>query len=274
MSEIYIPSSLVAPRASEPLAPAMVAALWEIAAFMDERRISEAASNSVWLEIPTKRLRGEGGRDDNGWLRRCLDRLNRVTISGEYRGNPWGASIIAEWHITQGGSMARILIPPAAIRALRMPDTFAKIETTAAHQLSGHARRLYAILADKKRLGRPTWIFELAELRVLFDVTSKPTYNRWAAFERSVITPAVNEINDYGTVSVVMTPIKLGKAIHSVRFDWQWKSVDEVRTLDEENQRHSTARGKRPPVEPDAPPLVSKFKTPEEEQAWRKKMGL
>jgi hypothetical protein len=274
MNEISIPSSLIALRSSEALAPAMLTALWEIAAVLDEQRTPATVPNSLWLEIPTKRLRGEGSRSDNHWLRQCLDRLTGIKLSGEYRGDPWGAVMIAEWHIIQSGTLARILVPPAAVQALRAPETFAKIETTAAHRLSGHARRLYAILADKKRLGRPTWTFELDELRSLLDVANKPTYDRWQDFKKRVIDPAISAINDYGTVEVKMTPQKLGRSVNAVRFDWKWKSVDEARMTDEENSRHSTARRKEPATTPDAPPLVSKFKTPEEEAAWRKKMGL
>lgn len=256
MREIAVPSSLIAPRAEKPLSPAMLAALWEIAAVLDERRVPAAVKDALWLEIPTRRLRGEGARSDNIWLKECLERLMGVKLSGEYRGDPWGAVMVAEWEITQGGSLARILVPPAAVRALRTPETFAKIETTAAHRLTGHARRLYAILADKKRLGRPTWTFTLDELRALLDVAGRSAYERWGEFDRRVLKPAVAAINDYGTVEVTVTPVKLGRAVSSVRFDWRWKSVDEARQTDEENARHSAARRQTPPAAPAAPPLL------------------
>ena len=164
--------------------------------------------------------------------------------------------IVAEWHITQGGTVVRILIPPAAVQALRAPATFARIETTAAHRLSGHARRLYAVLADKKRLRRPTWTYELDELRALLDLAGRRAYDRWDDFARRVLKPAVAAINDYGTVEVTMVPVKLGRAVTAVRFDWRWKSVDEARETDEENERHTTARRQDQPAEPDAPPMI------------------
>ena len=156
-----MPSSAVALRSDRTLTPAMVSAVWEIAAALDEQRVPATIPNAVWLEIPTLRLRGEGGRADNVWLRECLDRLTGVKLSGEYRGDPWGAVVLAEWHITQGGSMARLLIPPAGVHALRSPSNFTKIEAHAAHRLTGHGRQLYAILADKWRLGRPYWTITL-----------------------------------------------------------------------------------------------------------------
>ena len=260
MNDISIPSSLVAPRASDALAPAMLSALWEIAAVLDEKRTPATVPNSVWLEIPTQRLRGEGSRDDNHWLRQCLRRLTKIELSGEYRNEPWGAVMVAEWHIVRGGTLARILVPPAAIQALRTPETFARVESSAAHSLSGHAMRLYAVLADKRRLSRPTWTFELDELRALL-VPDKRAYKVWSAFHRTVLLPAISAINDYGTVAVKMAPQKLGRSINAVRFDWRWRSVDDVRATDEENSRQARSTS-------------AKFKTPEEESAWREKMGL
>lgn len=274
MSEnLTIPSSLIAPRASQPLAPAMLTALWEIAAVLDEQRTPALVQDAIWLEIPTARLRGEGARSDNIWLRQCLDRLTGIKLTGEYRGDAWGAVIVAEWHIIQGGTVARIMIPPAGVAALRMPETFARIETTAAHQLSGHARRLYAILADKKRLGRPTWTFQLDELRSLFDVAGKPAYARWANFSARVLMPSVNDINDFGTVKVLVTPQKLGRAVKAVRFDWQWKSIDEARKTEEETARHAAAGGKNQAETLADIPAFGK-NIPDNSPEWRKKIGL
>ena len=70
-----MPSSAVVLRAEKPLTPAMVAAVWEIAGALDTARIPADLANAHWLEIPTARLRGEGARSDNIWLRECLDRL-------------------------------------------------------------------------------------------------------------------------------------------------------------------------------------------------------
>jgi plasmid replication initiation protein len=142
------------------------------------------------------------------------------------------------------------------VQALRSADTFAKIETAAAHQLPGHARRLYALLADKKRLGKPEWTFELDQLRALMGVADKKTYLRWASFRDWVITPAVAGINDYGTVTVTMEPVKRGRAVYAVKFSWVWKSLDEAHVTLEENERPHIARRKEAPATPSAPPLM------------------
>ena len=251
-----MPSSAVALRSEKTLTPAMVATVWEIAGALDEARVPAEVPNSVWLEIPTARLRGEGSRADNVWLRECLERLTSVKLSGEYQGRPWGAVVLAEWHIEQGGSLARLLIPPAGIHALRSPANFTKIEAHAAHRLSGHAKRLYALLADKKRLGRPSWRFTVDELRALMGVDAQKSYDRFNTFRQRVLDPAVEAINAYGTVSVRMTPEKRGRAVHTVRFDWAWKDPHTAAETAREGERHSRARGKAQDA-PDAPPMIA-----------------
>jgi hypothetical protein len=271
MRNITVPSSAVALRSEKSLTPAMVAAVWEIAGALDDARTPSEVSNSVWLEIPTSRLRGEGSRADNVWLRECLDRLTGVKLSGEYRGDPWGAVVLAEWHIEQGGSLARLLIPPAGVHALRSPANFTKIEAYAAHRLSGHARQLYAILSDKKRLGRPSWRFTVDELRALMGVETQKSYNVWGAFRRSVLDPAVEAINDYGTVSVRMTPEKLGRSIHAVRFDWSWKDPHAATETARENERHSGTRRKSQAMD-DAPPMIEDEPEAEPALAWWRRL--
>lgn len=245
----------------------MVSAVWEIAATLDEQRVPATVPNAVWLKIPTTRLRGEGARADNVWLRECLDRLTGVKLSGEYRGDPWGAVVLAEWHITQGGSMAELLIPPAGVHALRSPVNFTKIEAHAAHRLSGHGRRLYAILADKKRLGRPYWVFTLDELRSLMGVDGRRSYDRFNNFRARVLDPALEAVNDYGTVTVRMTLEKQGRAVHAVRFDWRWKDPHDAAKTASENERHSAARRKQQDST-DAPPMIEDTPQSEIALAW------
>ena len=245
----------------------MVSVVWEIAALLDEQRVPASVSNSVWLNAPTLRLRGEGGRADNVWLRQCLDRLTGVKLSGEYRGDPWGAVVLSEWHITEGGSMARLLVPPLGVHVLRSPANFTKIEATAAHRLTGHGRRLYAILADKKRLGRPSWTFDLAELRALMGVDDRRAYDVWWQFQKRVLKPALEAINDYGTVSVKMSPQKRGRSVAGVRFDWRWKDPHDATETANENERHSAARRKVQDAT-DAPPMIEDQEQPEPALTW------
>jgi len=249
MRTITVPSSAIALRSEQTLTPAMVSAVWEVAAALDEQRIPATVSNSVWLEVPTLRLRGEGGRADNIWLRQCLDRLTGIKISGEHNNNFWGAVVLAEWHILEGGSMARLLIPPAGVYALRSPANFTKIEASAAHRLTGHGRQLYAILADKKRLGRPYWVFDLIELRTLLGATTQKSYNRFNTFRQRVLDPAVEAINDYGTVTVKMTLEKRGRSVHRVRFDWRWKDPHDAARKAVEAEKINSAHSEQQKTE-------------------------
>jgi len=249
---ISVPSALISPRAAASLTPAMTAVLWEIAAILDERRISPTTTDAVWLEVPARRLRGPGSQDNNRWLRICLERLTGLQIGGEYRGAPWGAVLIAEWHLERGEAGARLLITPAAVQALRAPATFARIETEAAHRLPGPAARLYAALADKKRLDRTWWRYELDELRAVLGV--EDYYSRWGNLRSRILLPALKSLNAFGTVHVTMTPEKLGRRITAVRFNWRWKSLDEARRTAEETVK-AVPYAEEPAV-PTAPPLM------------------
>ena len=250
-----MPSSAVALRSDKPLTPAMTSVIWELASALDTSRTPANVPNAVWLDIPSARLRGEGGRGDNVWLRECLDRLTGIKISGEWRGDPWGAVLVAQWELKEGGSMVRVLIPPAGVHALRSPQNFAKIEARAAHSLTGHGRQLYLLLADKKRLGRPSWSFTVDELRALMGVSGKKSYDRWSDFRTRVLDPAVQQVNDYGTVEVKMDLEKRGRSIHGITFRWKWKDPHDAADLDTENERHSAAR-RRIQQAADAPPLT------------------
>lgn len=255
MSEISVRSVLLNPfQNDKPLTPAMVLSLWVIADAVDKLKLSSGHDHTVELTIPTSRLRGTEGRSDNAWLKVCLDRMTGLKIGGTYRGQEWGAVMLAEWRLEEGGTMARLFLPPSAIHALRAGDTFAKIETHAAYRLQGHARTLYGALSDKKRMGNKYWVFELDELRYLLNVGDKKSYKRFNNFRQWVLDPAIEQINDFGTVAVSMAPQKVGRSIVAVRFDWQWKSISDARETDEENERVAMARRKADIVR-DMPPL-------------------
>jgi hypothetical protein len=246
----------------------MISALWEIAAVLDEERTPASVPNSVWLTIPTTRLRGPSARQDNVWLRECLERMTGLKLSGQHRGDEWGAVLVAEWHIIEGGSKARILIPPAGVHALRSPGNFVKIETTAAHRLPPHARRLYALLADRKRQREPYGQWSVDNLRGLLGVDDKRSYAVWAQLDKRVLTPAVAAINEFGTVRVKMTPIRSGRSVAAVRFDWQWKDPHEATETAIENERHSSARRKGQEAS-DAPPMIERpSKKEDAARAW------
>ena len=259
MNTITVPSSLVSIRSKEPMSPAMRAVMWEIGAALDEKRIKPGQREAVWLSIPTKRLRGEGARDDNAHLKVTLERLAGVYLTGEHDGDEWGAVILAEWHLEQGGSMARLFIPPAAVAAIQSPQTFAKIEARALHSLTGHGRQLYVLLADKKNMRQRHWTYTVDELRALMGCEDKKAYQVWAQFQKRVLQPAIEQVNDFGTVSVKMTTKRLGRSVQWVRFDWRWKDPHDAAETHLQNDRHSVARRKQQATD-DAPPIIEDTK--------------
>lgn len=256
MKQISVSSAALSLRADKPLTPAMIAVVWEIAAVLDEQRVPASVPNAVWLEIPTARLRGPGARSDNMWLSECLRRLTGIQLAGEHRSEEWGAVLVAEWRKTEGGAKVRILVPPAGVHALRSPGNFAKIEIEAAHRMPPHARRLYGLLADRKRQREPYAEWSLEVLRGLLGVDDKRAYDVWSQLRKWVLTPALEAINAFGTVTVTMKTLKVGRSVSAVRFDWKWKDPLAAADTVAENDRHSAARGREAPRPADAPPLV------------------
>ena len=245
----------------------MRAVIWEIGAALDEQRIKAGHRQPVWLGLPTLRLRGEGGKNDNTHLKTTLDRLTGVYLTGDHKDGQWGAVILAEWHITEGGSLAQLLVPPAAVAAIQSPKTFAKIEARATHSLSGHARQLYLILADKKHLRQRHWTFTVNELRALMGVADKKAYQDWWQFQKRVLKPAFEQINDFGTVSLKMNAKRLGRSVQWVRFDWRWKDPHDATETAIENERHSASRRKAQDTT-DAPPMIEDHDQPEPALTW------
>jgi hypothetical protein len=255
MSELTVRSNLLNPfQNDKPLTPAMVLSLWVIADAVDKLKLSDGHDETVELRIPTSKLRGTEGRSDNAWLKVCLERMTGLKVGGTYRGQDWGAVMLAEWRLEEGGAMARLFIPPGGIQAFRSGETFGKIEEHAAYRLQGYARTLYGTLADKKRLNQNEWTFDLDELRWLMNVGDKKAYKRFNNFRQRVLNPALEEINDFGTVNVTMIPLKVGRSVSRVKFKWDWKSISEARETDEENARLKIARRKTDTVR-DMPPL-------------------
>jgi hypothetical protein len=255
---LTVPSPLLTKVGGVELTPAQRKALWLLAAYLDERRVPAPASptegDAVWVEVPTKTLRGEGGRSDNVWLRELLERMTGVRFGGKARSNDWGAVLLAQWEIINGGTAARLLIPPAGLAALRSPDTFAKIDAEAVHRLPPHARTLYGLLADRQRQEHKRWTVEVDELRALLGVADK-YQGRFNNFRHRVLQPAVAAINDFGVIALRYEEERRGRAVVAVKFWWSLKDLDDACATAKENDRHSKARRKVQEAA-DAPPLV------------------
>ena len=218
-------SALSSPRSTGStgsVTPAMAAVLWEIVAVLDERSIPAVVENAVWLEVPARRLRGPNSRDDNRWLRECLQRLTDLRITRDFRATPWGEIMIADWHLERGSQTARILVPPGAIQALRESGTFTEFDRQALWRMNGPGRRLYVELTNKKRSNRSEWSYTLDDLREVFDRGGR--YSSWRDLQNRLLRPAIEDINTHAPVTVTPTPVKDGRRIVAVRLAWAWKT--------------------------------------------------
>jgi len=220
---LTVASPLLTEVGATPLTPAQRAALWELAAVLDERRIpipsDPSHGDAVWVRVSSQRLRGTWGRDDNVWLRRMLDRLLGVRLGGRAGTDAWGGVVLAQYRITDGGRVVDLLLPPAGLSALRSPATFAKIDAEAAHRLPPHARTLYGLLADKNRQQVRKWRVEVDDLKTRLGVHDRYS-NRFNDFRRWVLDPAVKAINDFGVLVVRWSGERLGRQVHVVIFLW------------------------------------------------------
>ena len=99
--------------------------------------------------------------------------------------------------------------------------------------------------------------WSVENLRGLLGVADKRSYDVWAQFDKRVLSPAIEAINDFGTVRVKMTTVKSGRTVAAVRFDWKWKDPHEATETAVENERHSSARRKDQEAA-DAPPMIER----------------
>lgn len=235
------------------ITPAQRAAIWELAGYLDELKIPANHDDAVWITVPSKRLRGEHGRNDNAWLKELLNRMLGIKFQGSFNGEPWGAVLLAEYRFEQGGSQVKLLMPPTGLNAIRSPETFAKIDQKAVHLLKPHAQNLYGLLASKQWQNHRQWRVEIDELKAILGVTDKYK-GRFNNFKDRVLEPAVEDINDFGVISLQWEAEKMGRSFHWITFKWDLKNPREAKKTEHEGERHSSARGKEQ-TSVDAPPL-------------------
>ncbi len=84
------------------------------------------------------------------------------------------------------------------------------------HFSSGHSIRLYELLMQFKKTGVRE--VEVSWMRDYFGVDDK--YKLFADFRKRVIQPAVKEVNTKSNIEVEWTPIKRGRIIHKIRFNF------------------------------------------------------
>ena len=79
---------------------------------------------------------------------------------------------------------------------------------------SKYAIRLYELF--KSYLWQQRWEVDVEGLKNLLNVTDK--YKQFKEFKRSLLIPAIKEINDFTDLSINFEPVKQGKYIKGIRF--------------------------------------------------------
>ncbi len=85
---------------------------------------------------------------------------------------------------------------------------------------SGHAIRLYELLQQFKKTG----IREISVQKFKQSYDIEAQYPKFAELRRRVIDPAVKEINQKSNIEVTWDPMKRGRTIHAIRFNFHEKS--------------------------------------------------
>ena len=269
-----MPKSLSQSQPLQEITAAERAVAWEIATVLDERRQAAPGrdeTDMLMINVPTARLRGPEGRDDNQHLHRVLRRLARVQWADqEPDGRRYVVQLIAEAEINAAGDSVRLWLPPRAVRFLRSPSQFAKLDRAAAYSLPPNARTLYGLLKDRfaqpDKLKSRTAEYTLDEIKGLLQLGGR--YRDWSNFRKWVLEPSVKAINDTGALSITWEPVKHGRSVSAVCFTLRVKQPDEANQAESENARHSKARGKEQ-ESADAPPLV----VVDQARRWLEKQG-
>ena len=94
-----------------------------------------------------------------------------------------------------------------------------------------HSIRIYELLKQYENIGNRTFtVDEIKEVLFLQD-----QYNRFYDFERYVLKPTMEEINDYTDLKVSYEKIKKGRSIHSIKYKIELKEIDDYKTYLEDN---------------------------------------
>ena len=82
---------------------------------------------AVWLSIPVREMYRAESQPGGDGVREHLRRLTGVYLSGGRGEAEWKAVLLCEWHLVEDGAVARLLIPPTAVRALCRPESLAEL---------------------------------------------------------------------------------------------------------------------------------------------------
>lgn len=105
---------------------------------------------------------------------------------------------------------------------LQLKERFTRYQLKNILYLSNkHSIRIYELLKQYEGIGKRS--FTVTELKEILMLQSQ--YNRFYDFERYVLKPTVEEINDYTDIKVSYEKIRKGRSIHEIRYSIEPKKV-------------------------------------------------
>ena len=194
-------------------------AIWDELGKKPIHELSATKINQVFRDL--------GGEHDTKWIWESAKRLTKTVVEYErvegderYQGitSLFAAEVNKRARET---GMLRFAFPQLLIPILKEPRRFARLRIHFMLGLSGkYAVTLYELLESVVNKNDPTIEVPLDALRQWLKVP-EGKLKRYIDFKRFVLDPAVKQINDdpeRSGFTVVMQPIKKGRAVHKIRF--------------------------------------------------------
>ena len=196
-------------------------AVWDDLGKKNIHELSVTKINQVFREL--------GGDHNTNWIWESAKRLMRTTVEWEQIDSDeryQGIAVLLSYALTHKEArqtgMLRFEFPSGLIPILKEPRRFARLRVHFMLRLSGkYAVTLYELLESVANKIDPTIDVPLDSLRQWLKVP-EGKLKRYVDFKRRVLDPAVKQINDNPEASgftVVMQPIKKGRAVHKIRFE-------------------------------------------------------
>ena len=171
----------------------------------------------------------------------CVRELASVTVDVEVRGEDEADRGVRQPHVKTGAFLSHIERDLDAERGellfefsrtmrfiLRRSAYWAVLDRQATLAFeSRYAIRLYELMSLRSGLERrEAETFEINELRARLGVP-EGRLMRWVHLRQKALEPAVGEVNHISPLHVSWTPVKEGRAVRGVRFEWAMKSTAE-----------------------------------------------
>lgn len=115
---------------------------------------------------------------------------------------------------------------------LQLKEKFTRYQLKNILRLSNkHSIRIYELLKQYENIGNRT--FTVDELKKILMLEGQ--YKAFTDFDKRVLKPTMEEINDYTDLKVSYEKIKKGRAIHSIKYKIELKEIDDYKAYLEEN---------------------------------------